>query len=158
MVNNIPKIDKRTAADIEKQVKDLLSKSMGWQEPSSDADKSQGKRININIALIKIFARYCEIIIERLNKVPEKNFLAFLDLLGASRLPPQPARVPLTFTLSDKSTVDAVVPKGTQVAAQLAAGEKQPAIFETENEVVVTAAKLESIFVRDDNKSTSRYF
>jgi hypothetical protein len=147
MVDKIPKIDKRTSADIEKQVKDLLSKSMGWQKPSSDASKSQGK--GINIALIKIFARYCEIIIERLNKVPEKNFLAFLDLLGASRLPPQPARVPLTFSLSDKSTVDAVVPKGTQVAAQLATGEKQPVIFETENKLVVTAAKLESIFVRD---------
>ncbi|MEH1969372.1 putative baseplate assembly protein [Nostoc sp.] len=147
MVDKIPKIDKRTSADIEKQVKDLLSKSMGLQEPSSDAGKSQGK--GINIALIKIFARYCEIIIERLNKVPEKNFLAFLDLLGASRLPPQPARVPLTFSLSDKSTVDAVVPKGTQVAAQLTTGEKQPVIFETENELVVTAAKLESIFVRD---------
>ncbi|BAZ23378.1 hypothetical protein NIES4073_42660 [Kalymmatonema gypsitolerans NIES-4073] len=149
MVKKVPKIDKRTAADIEKQVKDLLSKSVGWKELSSDTGKSPEK--GINIALIKIFARYCEIIIERLNKVPEKNFLAFLDLLGASRLPPQPARVPLTFSLSDKSTVDAVVPKGTQVAAQLAAGEKQPVIFETENGLVVTAAKLESIFVRDKN-------
>ncbi|MBW4423095.1 MAG: putative baseplate assembly protein [Nostoc desertorum CM1-VF14] len=156
MVDKIPKIDKRTSADIEKQVKDLLfKKSMGWQEPSSDAGKSQGK--GISIALIKIFARYCEIIIERLNKVPEKNFLAFLDLLGASRLPPQPARVPLTFSLSDKSTVDAVVPKGTQIAAQLATGEKQPVIFETENELVVTAAKLESIFVRDDKKQYADY-
>ncbi|MBD2358711.1 putative baseplate assembly protein [Tolypothrix sp. FACHB-123] len=155
MVDKIPKIDKRTSADIEKQVKDLLYKSMGWQEPSSDAAKSQKK--GINIALIKIFARYCEIIIERLNKVPEKNFLAFLDLLGASRLPPQSARVPLTFSLSDKSTVDAVVPKGTQVAAQLAAGEKQPVIFETENELVVTAAKLESVFVRDDKKKYADY-
>jgi hypothetical protein len=145
MVKHSPQIDPRTAADIERQVKSLL--------PDLVTGKAQG----INVALIKIFARYCEIIIERLNKVPEKNFLTFLDLLGASRLPPQPARVPLTFSLSDKSTVDAVVPKGTQVAAQLATGEKQPVIFETENELVVTAARLESIFVYDNRKMYADY-
>ncbi|NEO95831.1 MAG: hypothetical protein F6K56_39015, partial [Moorea sp. SIO3G5] len=45
--------------------------------------------------------------------------------------------------------VDAVVPKGTQVAAPPAEGEQDPVIFETERELVVTAAKLDSIFVRD---------
>lgn len=100
-------------------------------------------------ALVNIFARFSEIIIERLNQVPDKNFLAFLDLLGASRLPPQPARVPLTFSLAAGTTVDAVVPKRTQVAAPPGEGEKDPVIFETERELVVSAAKLESIFVRD---------
>ncbi|MGK7892408.1 MAG: putative baseplate assembly protein, partial [Xenococcus sp. (in: cyanobacteria)] len=100
-------------------------------------------------ALVHIFARFAEIIIERLNQVPDKNFLAFLDLLGASRLPPQPARVPLTFSLAAGTTVDAVVPKRTQVAAPPAEGEKDPVIFETERELVVSAAQLESIFVRD---------
>jgi hypothetical protein len=156
MLKQSPKIDLRTADDIEKQVKNLLGKYVSdWQEPQPDP--VTGKTQGISVALIKIFARYCEIIIERLNKVPEKNFLAFLDLLGASRLPPQSARVPLTFSLATGTTVDAVVPKGTQVAAQLAPGEKQPVIFETENELVVTAAKLESIFVRDDKKEYADY-
>ncbi|NEO78190.1 putative baseplate assembly protein [Moorena sp. SIO4G3] len=100
-------------------------------------------------AIVNIFARFAEIIIERLNQVPDKNFLAFLDLLGASRLPPQPARVPLTFSLAAGTIVDAVVPKGTQVAAPPAEGEQDPVIFETERELVVTAAKLDSVFVRD---------
>ena len=147
MVKQSPKIDPRTSADIEQQVKNLLNKYV--PDPKDQPDWVTGKTTGISVALIKIFARYCEIIIERLNKVPEKNFLAFLDLLGASQLSPQSARVPLTFSLSDKSTVDAVVPKGTQVAAQLSSGEKQPVIFATENDLVVTAAKLESIFVRD---------
>ncbi len=147
MIKKHPKIDPRTAADIEQQVKSLLAKYLSdWQEPQPDP--VTGKTQGIRVAMIKIFARFCTIIIERLNRVPEKNFLAFLDLLGASRLPPQPARVPLTFSLVTGTTVDAVVPKETQVAARLAAGEKQPVIFETANELVVTAAKLESIFVR----------
>ncbi|NET24637.1 putative baseplate assembly protein [Okeania sp. SIO1I7] len=134
-----PKIDRRTAEDIAAQVQQLLEQYTGENKPI------QGTRA----ALVNIFARFSEIIIERLNQVPDKNFLAFLDLLGASRLPPQPARVPLTFLLAAGTTVDAVVPKRTQVAAPPGEGEKDPVIFETERELVVSAAKLESIFVRD---------
>ena len=81
--------------------------------------------------------------------MPDKNFLAFLDLLGASRLPPQPARVPLTFSLAAGSAVPAVVPARTQVAAPPGPGEKDPTIFETEREFVVTPATLTSAFSRD---------
>ncbi len=134
-----PKIDQRTAENIAAQVQELLKQYTGENKPI------QGTKA----ALVNIFARFSEIIIERLNQVPDKNFLAFLDLLGASRLPPQPARVPLTFSLAAGTTVDAVVPKRTQVAAPPGEGEKDPVIFETERELVVSAAKLESIFVRD---------
>ncbi len=142
MVKLEEKIDQRTAKDIADQVQELLEQYTGETKPL------RGTRA----ALVKIFARFAEIIIERLNRVPDKNFLAFLDLLGASRLPPQPARVPLTFFLAAGTTVDAVVPKGTQVAAPPGEGEKDPVIFETERELVVSAVKLESIFVRDSQQ------
>ena len=139
MVKLAPKLDQRTAKEIAEQVQVLL------EEYTGNDQSLQGTRA----ALVNIFARFAEIIIERLNQVPDKNFLAFLDLLGASRLPPQPARVPLTFALTGGTTVDAVVPKGTQVAAPPAEGEKDPVIFETERELVVTAVKLDGILVRD---------
>ncbi len=144
MIKPAPKIDRRTAADIAQQVQDLLKVYLKDDTPDlSESDKG------ISNALIGIFARFAEIIIQRLNKVPDQNLLAFLNLLGASRLPPQPARVPLTFSLTAGSVTDAVVPAGTQVAAPPGKGEQDPVIFETERELVVTAAKLESIFVRD---------
>ncbi|NEO40242.1 MAG: putative baseplate assembly protein [Moorea sp. SIOASIH] len=139
MAIKAPKIDSRTAETIAAQVQQLLEQYTG---ETKDIQGTSG-------AIVNIFARFAEIIIERLNQVPNKNFLAFLDLLGASRLPPQPARVPLTFSLAAGTTVDAVVPKGTQVAAPPAEGEQDPVIFETERELVVTAAKLDSVFVRD---------
>ena len=105
-------------------------------------------------ALIGIFARFAEVIIQRLNQAPQKNFLAFLDLLGAALLPPQPARVPLTFSLAAGSAVDGLVPAGTQVAAPPAEGEKEPVIFETERELTVTAAQLTALFVRDPEQDT----
>ncbi|EGJ35419.1 MULTISPECIES: putative baseplate assembly protein [Moorena] len=130
---------KHTDTGETKPLQELITHYTGKTQPV------QGR----SAAIVNIFARFAEIIIERLNQVPNKNFLAFLDLLGASRLPPQPARVPLTFSLAAGTIVDAVVPKGTQVAAPPGEGEQDPVIFETERELVVTAAKLDSIFVRD---------
>lgn len=149
MVKPAPKIDERTAADIAQQVQDLLKVYLKDYTPGlSESEKG------ISNALIGVFARFAEIIIQRLNKVPDKNLLAFLNLLGASRLPPQPARVPLTFSLTAGSVADAVVPPGTQVAAPPTKGEQDPVIFETERELVVTAAQLASVFVRDPQQDT----
>lgn len=149
-----PKIDPRTAADLEAQV----ARSLAQRLPQFRLDPTQPgvpKPLSGNHrALVKIFARFGEIILQRLNQVPDKNFLAFLDLLGASRLPPQPARVALTFTLAAGSTVDGVVPAGTQVAAPPAPGESDPVLFETERELVVTAAQLDAVFVRDPGRDT----
>jgi baseplate J-like protein len=139
-----PKVDPRTAKEIIEQAETLLKEYVPeWKETfSKKPDQARG-------ALIAVFARYAELIVERLNRVPEKNFLAFLDLLGASLLPPQSARVPLTFSLAQGSAADTVVPAGTQVAAAPLEGEKEPVIFEVESELVVTAAQLTSIFSRD---------
>jgi hypothetical protein len=149
MVEPAPKIDKRTAEDVAKQVQFLLAEYLPGEFRNPPNTGKPIELHGISAALVKIFARFSEIIIERLNQVPDKNFLAFLDLLGASRLPPQPARVPLTFSLAAGSAVDAVVPAGTQVAAPPAEGQKEPVIFETERELLVTAAELVSIFTRD---------
>ncbi|HKQ74175.1 MAG TPA: putative baseplate assembly protein [Blastocatellia bacterium] len=143
-----PKIDLRTAVEISQQARDLLKVfAPEWKESGAS-----GGGEDLASALIEIFARYSEIIINRLNQTPNKNFLAFLDLLGASLMPPQPARAPLTFSLSEGSAVDGVVPAGTQVAATPAEGESDPVIFETERELVVTAARLDSIFVREPER------
>ncbi|MGB7922520.1 MAG: putative baseplate assembly protein [Pyrinomonadaceae bacterium] len=138
MALTAPKIDERTAHDAQ----ELCVVLMDMPAPF---DPKKG----VSGALVGAFSRLVELIIERLNNVPDKNFLAFLDLLGASPLAPQPARVPLTFSLAAGSAVDAVVPAGTQVAAPPAEGEKEPTIFETEEELVVTAAQLAGIFVRE---------
>ncbi len=146
MINQAPNIDERSSNEIAQQVQRLLQAyTPEWEEFDPVTKEPTG----VSAALIGIFARFGEIIIQRLNEAPEKNFLAFLDLLGASRLPPQPARVPLTFSLAAGAAADGLVRAGTQVAAPPAKTEKDPVIFETERELVVTAAQLASLFVRD---------
>ncbi|MBU1138880.1 MAG: putative baseplate assembly protein [Proteobacteria bacterium] len=146
---NAPKIDTRDADKIAEQVVELLKYyAPDWKEFDVDTGKPEG----VSSALIHIFARFSEILIQRLNKAPEKNFMAFLDMLGASLLPPQPARVPLTFSLSAGSADVGRAPAGTQVAAPPAEGEKDPVIFETERELVVTAVALKSVWVREPDQ------
>src|SRR5262249_31284473 len=120
----------------------LLSRSV----PELDAEGEMSQ------ALINIVARFSEIVIDRLNEAPDRNFLAFLNLLGVSPQPVQPARVPLTFYLSTENIGYAVVPAGTQVAAEPAKGEANPVIFETERELVVVPAKLDSLLLRDADR------
>jgi hypothetical protein len=164
-----PKIDTRTAAKVSARLVGTAERAGLLEEYTThpDAPVTQypfeawreydpltRKPMGTSAALIGIFARFAEIVIERLNQVPEKSFLAFLDLLGAARQPPQPARVPLTFTLAAGSSVDALVPQGTQVAAPPAEGEKDPVVFETERPLVVTAAQLLSLVTIDPELDT----
>ena len=144
-----PQIDSRTSDEVVQQILKLLRSYPGVSQshPTPFSPEKGASR-----ALIEIFGRFTELIIERLNQVPGKNLLAFLDLIGASLLPPQPARVPLTFLLANGSTVDGLVPAGTQVAAAQSEGETQPTVFETEEELVVTAAQLASMFMRQPDQ------
>lgn len=152
MNTNYPKVDQRTAKDIGRQIRHLLKFYVPeWKEqlnPDTQTPTGTGT------ALIEIYARYCELIINRLNQTPNKNFLAFLDLLGQSRLPPQPARAPLTFFLAQGRALDAIVPAGTQVAAPPAEEETEPVIFETEKELIVTSIQLSSFFTLDPTEDT----
>lgn len=97
------------------------------------------------IALIELFAWLTEMTLYRLNRVPEKNYLAFLDLIGLEPTPPEPARTELTFTLTSKDLSQAVlIPQGTRVALSEAA-EDGPVIFETEEELRAVGAELAAL-------------
>jgi hypothetical protein len=128
---------------------DLVAKLHSNVPEWSAIDPKSGQPEPVGAALVGIFARFGEIVIQRLNRAPDKNFLAFLDLLGVAPNPPQPARVPLTFTLAPGTTVDAVVPAGTQAAAPAGEGDQGPVIFETERELTVVAAQLQTLIAVD---------
>ena len=93
------------------------------------------------ITLIELFAWLMEMSIYRLNKVTDKNFLAFLDLMGIEQQPPQPAVALLTFDLVAGARNLQIVPEGTTVATD-SKGDDPPLIFETKRDLVVIPNKL----------------
>ena len=68
------------------------------------------------VTLIETFAYMVDQLIWRLNRVPEKTYIKFLELLGLQLRPPSAARTGVTFWLTAALDRTVVVPAGTQVA------------------------------------------
>jgi hypothetical protein len=143
-----PKIDRRTYPQLVEQTETLAALYTDLEDKEFRKYRNDGRN-DAGAALIRIFARMLELVIERLNQVPEKNFLAFLDLIGTRLSPPRAARVPLTFELAAGSSNDAPVPARTMVSAPPPEGEDEEVVFETERELVVSASKPVAVFMRD---------
>ena len=68
------------------------------------------------VTLIELFAWMTEQVVYRLNRVPDRNYVKFLELIGVSLYPPTAARSPVTFWLSAPQPDVVTIPTGTQVA------------------------------------------
>src|ERR1700716_3222848 len=68
------------------------------------------------VTLIELFAWMTEQVIYRLNRVPDRNYVKFLELLGVRLFPPTAARAPVTFWLAAPQPETVRIPSGTQVA------------------------------------------
>ena len=95
-------------------------------------------------ALGNIFARYVESVLQRLNQAPNKNKLAFLDMLALQLTPAREARAPLVFQLNPKAASGSA-PQGTVAAAPPPPGSNSQIVFETEQEVGLTAGTLKEV-------------
>jgi predicted phage baseplate assembly protein len=68
------------------------------------------------VTLIETFAYMTDQILYRLNRVPERNYIKFLDLIGVRLFPPTAATTRVTFWLSAPQETAVVVPPGVEVA------------------------------------------
>ena len=85
------------------------------------------------MVLVELFAWMSEMVIFRLNQVPDVFYTRMLDLLGVQPYPPSAARTVVTFVLAPGMAEEVVVAAGTQVAT---AG-REPVVFATTAELVV---------------------
>jgi predicted phage baseplate assembly protein len=82
------------------------------------------------ITLVELYAWMTDQLIYRLNRIPDRLYLAFLDLLGLEPFPPAAARVPLTFWLSSPQPTTVRIPAGTR-AATVRTETEEAIVFET---------------------------
>jgi hypothetical protein len=125
-------LDHRDAARV---VQELLQRRLGYVPEWELPEQGTG------MALTWIFAYYVQAIIQRLNQAPDKNKLAFLDLLGLDLVPAQAALAPIVFQLIEQAP-ESRAPAGTQVAAPPPPEHSEQIVFETERAIGITAAKL----------------
>jgi len=140
MASTPPILDGRTLRDILTQLQAQAHADLPeWTPPQGGDDAGT--------MLQRIFARLLEIALDRLNRVPEKHLLAFLDAMGVGLLPALPAEAPVTFALL-KNAPPTLVPKGTQVGTK-PGGQAAPVLFETIEELTVIPAQLTAAFTMD---------
>ncbi|QMU77671.1 putative baseplate assembly protein [Streptacidiphilus sp. PB12-B1b] len=99
------------------------------------------------VTLVEAVAHMADQIVYRLNRVPEKNYLAFLDLLGVTLFPPASARTAVTFWLSAPQSQPLLLPTGTEVATQRTETE-DAVVFATERDLTVVPCTLERVLLQ----------
>ncbi|MBV9581908.1 MAG: putative baseplate assembly protein, partial [Chloroflexi bacterium] len=93
------------------------------------------------VALIELFAWMTDLLLYRVNQVPDRMYVKFLELIGVRLEPPRAARAPVTFYLSAAQPTDVSIPEGTEVATIRT--ETSPAIvFTTEAELTIRTPAL----------------
>ncbi|MFI6090572.1 putative baseplate assembly protein [Streptomyces sp. NPDC051218] len=96
------------------------------------------------VTLIETFAYMVDQLLYRLNRVPDKNYTAFLNLLGIQQFPPAAARADVDFWLSAPQPETVTLPTGTEVAT--ARGEAGEAVvFATTDELPIVPSSLERL-------------
>jgi len=104
------------------------------------------------ITLIELFAWMTELILYRLNQVPEKNYIKFLELLGLNLLPPRAANAELTFRLSAPLSQKVIIPKGTEVAT-VRTEREESVVFTTDRDLVIDVPSLVECLATSEGKA-----
>ena len=81
-----PKLDDRTFDELRQEaIEKIPALCPSWTDfnPSDPG-----------ITLLELMAWMCETVLYRLNRVPDKNYIKFLELMGIRLSAPRPARPP----------------------------------------------------------------
>lgn len=156
-----PNLDDRRFADLVDEARTLI--------PRYTPEWTDHNLSDPGMTMIQLFAWLSDIVIYRLNRVPERQYIKFLQLIGVELKPAVPARADLTFIPANTSTQTVLVPKGTRVGTvaqttapsvasptTLPAETEEPVVFETDEPLVVIGAELKRVQVYDGAGYTER--
>ena len=104
----------------------------------------------LRAALVRIAARYGQIVTACVNAAPDLHLEAFASLLGGMPRAPQAARVHVSFTpaAGRQTTMPLIVPMYTRIAAPPGEGDSAPVIFETLADIeLVRAEAVRALYV-----------
>ena len=104
----VPNLDDRRFQDLVDDAKRLVQqRSPEWTDHNvSDP----------GVTLIELFAWMTDQLLYRLNRVPDRHYVKFLELLGVRLFPPIAARAAVTFWLTAPQPETVRIAAGTQVA------------------------------------------
>ena len=142
--NAIPVLDDRRYDDILAEIRTRIPRyTPEWKPQWNDLNDSDPGMI-----LAQTFAWLAEMLLFRMDRVPELQRLKFLQLIGIELYPARPAAAEITFAVADGTATPTVsIPPRSQVSATAEDG--SPVIFETERALTATTCQLQAIQAYD---------
>ena len=104
----VPNLDDRRFQDLVDEAKRLVQQRCPEWTDHNVSDPG--------VTLIELFAWMTDQVVYRLNRVPDRNYVKFLELIGVSLFPPTAARTQVTFWLAAPQPDTVTISAGTQVA------------------------------------------
>jgi predicted phage baseplate assembly protein len=139
MALNPPKLDDRQFQDIVDEAKKRI--------PQYCKEWTDHNVSDPGVTLIELFAWMTDMILYRMNRVPDLHYIKFMQMLGITLRGPVPAQVPVTFWLSEPQPNSVIIPTGTEVASTQTETERS-IIFTTDADFYVSPPELAAISTR----------
>jgi predicted phage baseplate assembly protein len=134
---NLPVIDNRRYDELVAELRTRIPRYTPEWTDLNDSDPG--------ITLVQLFAWLGDMLLYRMSRVPELNYLKFLELLGIELRAAEPAIAEIAFPLAATAPQPFIlIPARTQVSAE-AADSPSPIIFETDRAITAIVATLSSV-------------
>jgi hypothetical protein len=124
-----PNLDDRRWDDLVAEAKDYLrDRTPAWTDFSPS---------DPGMVLVELFAHLTDLLIYRLNRVPEKAYREYLRLIGLTLRPPAAAAATVRFSTDEPVTAPVAIPRATRVSVNRRSGSSEPPIFSTAESVTI---------------------
>jgi len=134
--SNVPIIDNRRYDDILAELRTRVPRYTPEWTDLNDSDPG--------VTLMQLFAWLADMLLYRMGRVPELNYLKFLQLLGIELRAAMPSVAEIEFPLTPTAPQIVLIPARTQVSAE-AADSAAPIVFETDRALTAIAAKIGAV-------------
>ncbi|MEL7235568.1 MAG: putative baseplate assembly protein, partial [Chloroflexota bacterium] len=149
MALKVPRLDDRAYEDLVEEARARIPLYTPEWTDHSPSDPG--------ITLIELFAYMTDIILYRLNRVPDKNFVKFMQLMGMDLHEAVPAQTKVTFWLSAPQNMPITIPGDIEVSTTRT--ETEPAIvFTTDADMEVQVPDLSYLTGSYEDEEGNRFF
>ncbi len=140
----VPNLDDRRFQDLVDEAKRLVQQRCPEWTDHNVSDPG--------VTLIELFAWMTDQVVYRLNRVPDRNYVKFLELIGVSLYPPTAARTTVTFWLSAPQPDLVTIAASTQVAT-VRTDTSEAIVFQTTDDLPIVPCSLVRLGSMIDGKT-----
>jgi predicted phage baseplate assembly protein len=144
----VPNLDDRRFQDLVDDAKRLVQRRCPEWTDHNVSDPG--------VTLIETFAFMTDQLLFRLNQVPDRMYVKFLEMIGLRLLAATPAKTAVTFWLSAPAVANVGITTGTTVATRRSDSEES-IIFNTREDLQIIPCSLQDVATVSDGEPTPQF-